>query len=198
LDGDASEGAKFNIQRWEERQTEAEQGIIADHVSLGRTVENEEGRGGRVRCEDAVIRVTSEGTAEEIAAARAREEATYGATGLREEMQLSEVGRGIEAEVHVRIRQFDSHLQLAQGKQWGLSARDHVPYCRESELAAAWWGSKRGGYNRHERDECQLGRNHLHSFPWTHHLDHLERGLRHDARAFIGRGENHQECAVAD
>jgi hypothetical protein len=78
LDGDASEGAKFNIQRWEERQTEAEQGIIADHVSLGRTVEDEDGLGGRVRGEDAGIRLTSDSTADKTAAARAGEEATNG------------------------------------------------------------------------------------------------------------------------
>ena len=81
-DGGASEGAKFDVQRWGERQSEAEHCIIADHVSLGRTVEDEEGLGGRIRGEDAGIRVTSDSTAEKTAAARAGEEATNGNIGL--------------------------------------------------------------------------------------------------------------------
>jgi hypothetical protein len=197
-DGDASEGAKFDVQRGGERQPEAERCIMADHVSLCRTVENEEGLGERIGGEDAGIRVTRHGATEKIAAARAGEGATNGITRLGEEAQLCEVGRGVEAEVHMRAHPFDGQLHLAEGEQWGLSTWDHVPYRRKSESAAARRESKRGRHNGDERDGCEPGRNHLHCFPRTHHLDHLERGLRHDAGAFVGRSENHQERAVAD
>ncbi len=75
-DGDASEGAKFDVQRGGERQPEAERCIMADHVSLCRTVENEEGLGERIGGEDAGIQVTRHGATEKIAPERGREQRT--------------------------------------------------------------------------------------------------------------------------